>query len=98
MERVLSSKLRYGRLLYQVDWKNWDPDPMWYPASGFKNAPRLLQAYHSEYPDKAGPPKNLAGWLRAAEEDEVLEDHPDDDRPKEPSRRTTTRRSNGLNK
>jgi hypothetical protein len=38
VEEIVSSKTDRGRLMYQAQWRGWDPDPEWYPASNFKNA------------------------------------------------------------
>ncbi len=81
VERILASRTHYGILQYQAQWRGWDPDPEWYPASDFRNAPAALKRFHDEYPERAGPPARLNEWLLAAAEDRFAEPHPDDDRP-----------------
>lgn len=81
VSRVISSKLAYRKLLYQVDWLGWDPDPTWYPASNFKNSALLLKQYHDDNPTKPGPPKRLRSWLDANEKDEDHVIHKDDELP-----------------
>ncbi|CAJ2506720.1 Uu.00g079060.m01.CDS01 [Anthostomella pinea] len=78
---VLTSRLHYNKLQYQILWKGWDPDGLWCPASDFKNSAELLKAYHDEYPDAASPPARLEHWLQAAQSDEFNPPHPDDDKP-----------------
>ena len=59
-----------------------DLDLQWYPAGDMKHAPRKIQEFHAQYPEKpGGPPMRLQEWLDADEEDRVLEDHLDDDKP-----------------
>ncbi len=77
---MTSSRIYRGRLQYKVQWKGFDPDEEWYPASNFKNAARALQSYHEQYPERPGPSVRLEPWLRAAEQDEFVEDHKDDEK------------------
>lgn len=93
VDRVLSSRIYRGKLQYQVQWRGWDPDPEWYPASNFRNAPDCLKAFHDAYPEAAGPPLRLSAWSKAHHEEVNLEDHKDDDRPQETGTRQW-RRSN----
>lgn len=81
VEKVVTSRVHYGKLQYQVEWRGWDPDPVWYPASNFKNSAKLLQAFHEENPESAGPPTRLEIWRKAAEKEEYAPDHKDDDKP-----------------
>jgi hypothetical protein len=81
VEKVLSSRLYYKRLQYQVQWKGWDPDPVYYDAANFKNATARLREYHVNNPDAPGPPLRLAEWERAAEADAEDPAHPDDNAP-----------------
>ena len=81
VERVLTVRLHRGKLQYRVKWVGYDDDPNWYPAGNLKNAPRALRDFHQEHPDKPGPPKRLQVWLRAAEDEEFVGDHKEDDRP-----------------
>ncbi|KAL1979106.1 hypothetical protein VTN96DRAFT_6844 [Rasamsonia emersonii] len=83
VEQILAVRLRYGKLQYRVKWVGHDDDPKWYPAGLFKNAPTRIRDFHLEYPEAPGPPVRLAEWLKAAEDDEFLEDHIADDRPKD---------------
>jgi hypothetical protein len=32
VEQILASKIVQGSLKYRVNWKGYDPDPVWYPA------------------------------------------------------------------
>ncbi|EED18927.1 retrotransposon polyprotein, putative [Talaromyces stipitatus ATCC 10500] len=79
VDKVLDSKIRYRKLNYRVAWIGYDPDPQWYPARNFKNAPAKLREFHAAYPDKPGPPRRLQEWLDAADRDEFLPDEDDDD-------------------
>ena len=81
VDRILASRTYYGKLQYQAQWKGWDPDPTWYPASDFKNAPAVLKRFHDAYPGQAGPPARLDQWLLAAAEDRFEPPRGDDDRP-----------------
>lgn len=92
VEQVLSSRTLHGKLHYKVEWKGWDPDDQWYPASNFKNAAITLRRFHEQYPDEAGPPVRLKSWIRCAEEDKFDEDHADDDKPRQQGSRHQRRR------
>jgi transposase InsO family protein len=81
VEDVLAVKLSRQKLYYRVRWVGHDDDPTWYPAQNFKNSPLRLRDFHRQYPDLPGPPKRLDDWLRAAENDDFLPDHDEDDRP-----------------
>jgi transposase InsO family protein len=78
VDEVLDSKLHYRKLRYRVKWVGTDEDITWYPAGDFKNAPQKLIDFHERYPDKPGPPVRLQEWIKAALNDEFLDDHPDD--------------------
>ena len=82
MEGVLASRLfgRSKKLQYQVSWKGYDPDDVWYSVRNLKNSSTLLETFHKDYPDAAGPPLRLAHCIRAAATDEYDDDHPDDDK------------------
>ncbi|KAJ8105804.1 hypothetical protein ONZ43_g7278 [Nemania bipapillata] len=96
VERIRTSRIHYKKTLqYQVDWRGWDFDEVWYPAGNFKNSPRLLEKFHADNPDAAGPPKRLKEWLQAAREDRIEDDHPDDNIPE--TRQTEPRRSRRRN-
>ena len=79
--KMLASRTRYGKLVYQVQWRGWPPDATWYPASNFKNAPTTLKEFHKRNPEKAGPPLRLQEWLEAAESNEFDQPHEDDEKP-----------------
>ena len=64
VEQILASKIVQGSLKYRVNWKGYDPDPVWYPAWNFIGCPHRLREYHNRYPDQPGPPKYLNEWLR----------------------------------
>jgi hypothetical protein len=81
VDRILASRIHYRKLQYQVQWKGWDPDPEYYPASDFKNAATKLKIFHDDNPTAPGPPKRLAQWLEAAEKEEFDPPHPDDEKP-----------------
>lgn len=81
VEEILASRLRYRKLQYRAKWVGYDDDPNWYPARDFKNSPVKLQIFHAANPKASGPPRRLLEWLRAAEDEEYLNDHPDDDYP-----------------
>lgn len=98
VDHIESSKVVYGTLYYQVCWRGWGSDPVWYRANGFKNAATKLKEYHDQYPEKSGPPLRLDDWLRAAAEDRFDPDHPDDDRPAPGGGITRLRRSNRKRK
>jgi hypothetical protein len=89
---VLSSRTLRGKLYYTVQWKGWDTDDEWYPASNFKNSALALKEFHKRNPDEAGPPVRLNHWIRYAEEDIFDEDHPEDDKPQRQGSRLQRRR------
>jgi hypothetical protein len=86
--KVVSSKVTRGKLEYQVEWKGWDPDPEFWPASNFVNSAELLKEYHDANPMMPGPPKRLAQWLTGDKSD-----HDDNDKPAEGSRVGLRRRA-----
>jgi hypothetical protein len=94
VEKILSSRVLYGKLHYKVEWRGWDPDDQWYPASNFKNAALELRRYHEQNPDEAGPPVRLDSWIRYVEEDRFDEDHEDDDKPRQSGSRRQRKRRN----
>lgn len=81
VERILASRLfgQRSKLQYQVSWVGLDPDETWYPAGDLKNSPFLLERFHRENPEAAGPPVRLQQWIRDAADDTFSEDHEDDD-------------------
>jgi hypothetical protein len=74
VERILAVRLVRKKLLYRVKWVGHDDDLTWYPARNFRNSPR---DFHNGYPGLAETS------LKAAEEDRFLEDHEDDDKPRD---------------
>jgi hypothetical protein len=64
VDEILDSRIRWKKLYYRVQWLGHDPDPKWYPAEDFSNAPWRLREFHEKYPDKPGPPALLDEWLR----------------------------------
>ena len=88
VEQILAVKLVRKKLQYQVSWVGHDKDLEWYPAGDFKNAPAALRDFHAQYPDLPGPPKRLPLWLKAAENEEFVDDHEEDDRPQGWTRKT----------
>jgi transposase InsO family protein len=79
VQEVLASKMFRDVLKYRVQWKGWDPDPDWYPASNLSNSPLVLQSFHQQNPTRPGPPKNLPYWLECAQQDKYPEERSDDD-------------------
>ena len=67
VEGVLASRLfrKSKSLQYQLSWKGCDPDDIWYPARNLKNSSTLLETFHDNYPNAAGPPLRLAVTLLA---------------------------------
>ena len=66
-------KLLCSKLRYRVNWKGWDPNLDWYPASSLSNSPIALQEFYYAYPNRPGPPRNLAYWLECAQKDKFPE-------------------------
>lgn len=93
VEEILSSRLYYKRLQYQVRWKGWEPDATWYPASDFRNAATKLISYHADNPERPGPPLRLLEWKRMMDQEEELVDHPDDEKAVPESSKNRMRRS-----
>ncbi|OJD11140.1 hypothetical protein ACJ73_09604 [Blastomyces percursus] len=81
VNRILASRVHYGKLKYRVDWLGYDDDPVWYPASNFNNSPAKLHEFHERHPEAPGPPVNHAYWTRCYTEDVNAEDRPDDSVP-----------------
>ncbi len=67
-------------------------DDTYYNASGFKDSPRVLEAFHRAYPKAPGPPVNLEYWLKCEEEDTDPDDRADDDKAAAQGSRKTRRR------
>lgn len=83
VDHIVASRVYHGVLQYQVQWRGWDPDPEFYDANGFKNAPAKLRAFHDDYPEAEGPPRRLAAWEAACLNDDEDEPHADDNLPVE---------------
>lgn len=65
-EEILRSRL-YGRILkYRIKWRGMPADQRWYNARELRWQPDLLQDFHAQHPDQAGPPVRLADWFQAA--------------------------------
>ncbi|RYO76908.1 hypothetical protein DL764_010265 [Monosporascus ibericus] len=69
-----------GEPEFEAKWKGCDPDETWYSAANFKNAPIVVERFHTEHPEVPGLPVRLQEWIRAAATDEIDEDHPDDNK------------------
>jgi hypothetical protein len=81
VQEVLAVKLIQGKLKYKLQWKGWDPDPEWYPASSLSNSLIALQDFHKANSDRPGPPKNLQYWLECAMNDVFPKPRSNDDKP-----------------
>src|SRR5579862_4436921 len=92
VQEVIAVRLIRGKLRYRIQWKGWDPDPEWYPASSLSNSPLALQAFHGSNPHQPGPPKNLQYWLDCATNDVFPEPRKDDNDP-QVNRRTRAGRN-----
>ena len=56
VEDILDSKYIRKRLFYFVKWKGYDPcHNSWEPVSFVKNSRRLIEAFHSKYPNRPKP-------------------------------------------
>lgn len=82
VQEVLAVKLVRGKLRYRIQWKGWDPDPEWYPASSLSNSPIVLRDFYKSNPNRPGPPKNLQYWLDCATNDTFPEPRANDDEPR----------------
>jgi transposase InsO family protein len=80
VEQVLAVRLNRQKLQYRVKWIGHDDDPEWYPAGDFVNSPIAIRDFHAQYPDQPGPPKRLPIWLDAAEKEEFIPEHEEDNR------------------
>jgi transposase InsO family protein len=81
VQEVLAVKLLRGKLKYRVQWKGWDPDPEWYPASSLSNSALVLQSFHNKNPEQPGPPQNLPYWLDCTKNDILPEPYNTDGNP-----------------
>lgn len=90
-EEIFRSRL-YGSILkYRVKWRGMPPDQKWYNARELRMQPDLLQNFHAQNPDQAGPPVRLSDWFQAARDGVSPKIHSDDNSarvlPYIPSRR-----------
>ena len=92
VEKVIKSRIHYGKLQYKVQWTGYDEDPVFYPASNFRNALLAVKAFHDAYPSEPRPPKRLQAWLDAALKDVSPEAHADDDYAKNDRQRRILQR------
>ena len=72
-------KLLCSKLQYRVNWKGWDLNPDQYLASLLSNSLIALQEFYHAYPNRPGPPRNLAYWLECAQKDKFLKARVNDD-------------------
>lgn len=49
LDDILDSKRMRKKLFYKVQWTGYPPDPKWYPAENFENAPEIVADYHRRY-------------------------------------------------
>ena len=66
------------QLRYKVQWVGHDVDVDEYLPEDLNYAPIALKAFHDEYLEKPGPPRNLQYWLDYALKDTWLEGRRDD--------------------
>jgi len=59
VNKVLTSRVYYRRLQYNVSWVGHNLDNTWYNADGFIGAPYKLKAFHNKRPHNTGPPIRL---------------------------------------
>ena len=52
VEKILDSRIHYGRLQYKAQWKGYPPSRQWWNADGFQNAKTLTEEFHTTYPEK----------------------------------------------
>jgi hypothetical protein len=93
IDKILASRIHYGRLQYKVNWVGHDPDDTWYNADGFIGAPHKIKAFHDERPHDAGPPVRLLQWLEAYHKDVDLEPSEEDNKAEKDGRARRTRRA-----
>jgi hypothetical protein len=78
VQEILDSRIHRGKLQYKANWAGYDPDDQFYNAEGFAHAPNLVQDFHNQYPNAAGPPVRLPIWLQAKLRGDTLITGPDD--------------------
>lgn len=69
VDKILGVRVVRKQLRYRVQWVGYDTDADEYLPEDLNHAPLALKAFHDEYPDLPGPPKNLGYWLTCALED-----------------------------
>jgi hypothetical protein len=84
VEKILAGKLVRKSLQYQVSWRGYNLDPIWYPAWNFVGCPQKLWEFHDRYPEQQGPPKYLDEWIECwhSEDDKLPVEHRDRNAPK----------------
>jgi hypothetical protein len=50
VQEIIASKIKNGKLYYQVKWVGYDPDPTWYPLQNFDHARNVVKAFHGKNP------------------------------------------------
>lgn len=77
VKAVLDAKRIRGKLFYLVDWKvNGLEERSLEPLAHVQNAPRLIKAFHTRYPNKPKPiPMVLGGILRGEYCHDYLDQH-----------------------
>lgn len=93
IDQIITSRIHYGKLQYQVTWMGWDPDPEFYDAASFKNSPSKLREFHDRQPECEGPPSRLLAWEAAHFAEEEDPPHKDDNIPVETKGTRKLRRS-----
>ncbi|RKF75295.1 hypothetical protein GcC1_079029, partial [Golovinomyces cichoracearum] len=66
------------------EWRGWDPDPEYYNADNFINAPLKIRGFHEQNPNCEGPPVRLKIWEKAFTNDKFAKLHRDDNKPENP--------------
>jgi hypothetical protein len=66
INKILGVRVVRKQLRYRVQWVGYDIDADEYLPEDLNHAPIALKAFHDEYPDLPGPPKNLDYWLECA--------------------------------
>jgi hypothetical protein len=54
VDKILDSRIYYGRLQYRASWVGYPPDSMWYEAENFENSADAVREFHAAYPRKPG--------------------------------------------
>jgi hypothetical protein len=69
VDKILGVRVVRKQLRYKIQWKGYDIDADEYLPEDLNHAPLALKAFHDEYPDLPGPPRNLQYWLDCAEKE-----------------------------